>query len=61
MKKVVVHCAEALDIPAELLANKKTLEAMIRSEQDDLPPHLSGWRKEQIADALIEHLKEIRQ
>lgn len=61
MKKVVVRCAEALDIPAELLANKKTLEAMIRSEQDDLPPHLSGWRKEQIADALIEHLKEIRQ
>ena len=61
LKKGVVKKAEALDIPPEMLANKKTLEALIRAPENELPPLLMGWRKTEIGDALLVHLNEIRQ
>lgn len=54
MKKLVVAKAEALDIPPELLANKRILDVLIRSNGTIIPEALSGWRMEQIGQPLIE-------
>ena len=61
LKKRVVRRAEELEIPPEILANKKSLEALMRSEDDTLPALLQGWRKKEIGDELQTHLKELRQ
>ncbi len=61
LKKGVIKKAESLNIPPEVLANKKALEALMRTPDNEVPPILLGWRKSEIGDALLAHLKEIRQ
>lgn len=56
MKKLVVNHAEKLDIPPELLANKRILDVLIRSEGNVIPEALSGWRMAQIGRPLIDWL-----
>ena len=61
MKKVVTVCAERLDIPADMLVKKKTLEALLRSGYPRgpycLPEPLLGWRKSEIGDDLLLNLE----
>ena len=61
MKKVVTVCAERLDIPADMLVKKKTLEALLRSGYPRgpycLPEPLLGWRKNEIGDDLLLNLE----
>ncbi len=56
MKKLVVNHAEKLDIPPELLANKRILDVLIRSEGSVIPEALSGWRMAEIGRPLIDWL-----
>lgn len=56
MKKLVVSRAEEMCIPPELLANKRILDVLIRSEGTVIPEALSGWRMEQIGQQLTEWL-----
>ncbi len=62
IKQIVVNRAEALNIPPEILARKKPLEALVRSGWKTgryfLPDTLSGWRKSEIGDALLTHLNQ---
>ena len=57
LKKVVTAHAELLDIPADMLAKKKTLEALLRSGYPRgpyaLPEPLQGWRKDEIVNGLL--------
>lgn len=61
LKNLVKERAEQLEVPAELLANKKSLEVLLRSgmmTQDyQLPPLLRGWRKEEIGQELLTFLQ----
>lgn len=61
VKKLVKARAEQLQISADLLANKKSLEALMRSgmKQQDyrLPPLLQGWRKAEIGQQLLSFLQ----
>jgi len=51
-----------LEIPADMLVKKKTLEALLRSGYPrgpyELPEPLNGWRKKEIADYLLVLLQE---
>lgn len=62
LKKVVTARADSLDIPADMLVKKKTLEALIRSGYPRGPYHLPqpllGWRKTEIADKLLDDLNQ---
>lgn len=62
MKEAVASKAEALGIPAEVLARKKALESLLRSGFPNgpfrLPESLSGWRKAEIGDYLIQILQD---
>jgi ribonuclease D len=62
MKKEVAACAESIDIPAEMLVKKKTLEALLRSGYPrgpySLPEPLLGWRKDKIGDELLLSLEQ---
>jgi ribonuclease D len=62
MKKEVTACAESIDIPAEMLVKKKTLEALLRSGYPrgpySLPEPLIGWRKDKIGDELLLSLEQ---
>jgi ribonuclease D len=62
MKKEVTVCAERIDIPAEMLVKKKTLEALLRSGYPrgpySLPEPLLGWRKDKIGDELLLSLEQ---
>lgn len=60
LKKVVSAKADGLDIPADMLVKKKTLEALLRSGYPRgrycLPEILEGWRKHEISENLMHHL-----
>ncbi|MCY0966761.1 ribonuclease D [Parathalassolituus penaei] len=61
-KEVVASRATALNIPPEILARKKALEALIRSGDNGqwcLPESLAGWRQEQIGEPLLVLLAEL--
>lgn len=62
MKEAVASKAEALGVPAEVLARKKALESLLRSGFPNgpfrLPESLSGWRKAEIGDYLIQILQD---
>ena len=52
--------AEALGIPPEILAPRRTLDALLRRALDSeprLPPDLQGWRREVVGEDL---LREVR-
>lgn len=57
LKKAVSARADSIDIPADMLVKKKTLEALLRSGYPRgpyrLPEPLEGWRKQQIAEELL--------
>jgi len=63
LKKIINQRAETLQIPADLLVRKKTLEALLRSAypsgQGTLPESLQGWRKTEIGEALLVKLAEL--
>ena len=61
-KKVAVQQAEFLDLPVEVLARKRDLEALVRSSLEHkhtvLPPTLAhGWRYDAIGKILLEAVK----
>lgn len=62
LKKAVTGRADSIDIPADMLVKKKTLEALIRSGYPRGPYHLPepllGWRKTEIADDLLDYLSQ---
>lgn len=62
LKKAVTARADSIDIPADMLVKKKTLEALIRSGYPRgpycLPEPLAGWRKNEIADELLSCLAQ---
>jgi ribonuclease D len=62
LKKAVTERADSIDIPADMLVKKKTLEALIRSGYPRGPYHLPepllGWRKTEIADDLLDYLNQ---
>jgi ribonuclease D len=62
LKKAVTARADSIDIPADMLVKKKTLEALIRSGYPRgpycLPEPLAGWRKKEIADELLSCLAQ---
>lgn len=57
LKKAVSARADSIDIPADMLVKKKTLEALLRSGYPRgpyrLPEPLDGWRKQEIANDLL--------
>lgn len=61
LKKIVKEKAEALALPAELLAGKKSLEALLRSGYPQgtykLPSGLQGWREDIVGHKLINYLE----
>ena len=62
LKKAVTARADSIDIPADMLVKKKTLEALIRSGYPRGPYHLPepllGWRKTEIADNLLDYVNK---
>lgn len=62
LKKAVTERADSIDIPADMLVKKKTLEALMRSGYPrgpyQLPEPLLGWRKTEIADNLLDYLNQ---
>jgi ribonuclease D len=62
LKKAVTACADSIDIPADMLVKKKTLEALLRSGYPrgpySLPEPLLGWRKTVIGDDLLLNLEQ---
>ncbi|QQD24235.1 ribonuclease D [Venatoribacter cucullus] len=65
LRDAVASKAEALQIPPELLANKKALEALLRSGYPKgpyrLPDLLRGWRQVEIGNYLLQLLQELQQ
>lgn len=63
LKKDVTACADSLDIPADMLVKKKTLEALLRSGYPrgpySLPEPLLGWRKNEVGDVLLLNLEQV--
>lgn len=63
LKKIVTARAETIDIPADILVKKKTLEALLRSGYPrgpyTFPEVLTGWRKNEIVDELSAFLAQI--
>ena len=61
LKKIVTLQGEKLDIPADMLVKKKTLEALLRSGSSSdtytLPEILLGWRNEEVGQNLLDYLK----
>lgn len=62
MRQVVSDKAELLNVPADVLVKKKSLEAILRSGYPRgpfrLPAELAGWRKTEIGDYLVRLLEE---
>lgn len=54
--------AQQLDIAPEMMVKKKCLEALLRSGLEtgyyQLPESLSGWRRQQLGDLLLDRLQE---
>lgn len=63
LKNLAKERAEALAIPPELLANKKTLESLLRSGLNGrpvkLPKSLEGWRYKEIGQPLLELMQDL--
>ncbi len=61
LRRVVAETAAELQVPAELLASKKTLEALVRrhltGRQPSLPRALRGWRREVVGARLLAALR----
>lgn len=61
IKKTVLAQAERLNIPAEMLAGKKSLELLLRSGYPQgtfvLPRGLLGWREQVVGSQLINQLE----
>lgn len=61
LKNIVRQQAESLGVPAELLANKKSLETLLRSGFNNkpykLPKSLEGWRLKHIGQPLLQFLE----
>lgn len=61
LKKIVKEQADNLGIPAELLAGKKSLEALLRTGYPqgtyELPSGLLGWREGVVGHQLINYLE----
>ena len=64
LRDAVNSKAEALQIPPDLLANKKALEALLRSGYPNgpyrLPELLRGWRQAEIGNYLLQLLQELK-
>lgn len=64
LRDVVADKAELLGIPADLLVNKRTLEALLRSGYPNgpyrLPDSLNGWRHHEIGEYLLMILRDQR-
>lgn len=62
LKVLIRERAEELDIPAELLVKKKALEHLLRSGYPSgpfaLPEVLTGWRKAEIGEHLLDQLTQ---
>jgi ribonuclease D len=56
--------AEELGVPPEILAPRRTLDALIRqavaSREPRLPRDLEGWRREAVGEALLQEVKTAR-
>jgi ribonuclease D len=63
MRALVGSKAEALNVPPEMLARKKPLEAMLRAGYPtgpfNLPVSLQGWREEVISNSLLNLLNKL--
>ncbi len=63
MRALVTKTAEELDVPPEMLARKKPLEAMLRAGYSTgpfpLPEALKGWREDVISNSLVELLNKL--
>jgi ribonuclease D len=64
LKKLVEDCASELDVAPEMLAKRRHLEQLIRSEADtgkyELPKALSGWRETVIGDVLLREVNGLK-
>ncbi len=62
LRAVAGQIAEELSLPAELVATRKTIEALVRrvatGRQPPLPRELRGWRRELVGERLLESLNE---
>ena len=59
----VAAVADALSLPPELLASRKTIESLVRravaGKEPRLPQELRGWRRAAVGDTLLEHLEDL--
>ena len=57
LRATVASIAEKLELPAELLATRRTIESLLRravaKKSPTLPRELHGWRREIIGEALL--------
>ena len=60
LKRIVRQEAEILDMPPELLANRRALESLLVSVLDtgEAPVEFQGWRSEVITEKLIDCIHE---
>ena len=60
LRAQVAAVADALSLPPELLATRKTIESLVRravaGKEPLLPRELRGWRRAAVGDVLLEHL-----
>jgi ribonuclease D len=65
LKRCLVDTGEQLDFPAELLASRKDLVALISSNFAgggySLPSKLTGWREQAVGQALLNCIAEVDQ
>jgi ribonuclease D len=56
--------ADALGIPPEILAPRRTLDALLRKTlsgaADPLPRELEGWRREAVGEDLVQEVRAAR-
>ena len=57
LKQRVSECAAALQLEPEVLMRRRWLESLVR-HPDAIPEPLTGWRREQVADTLVELIHE---
>ncbi|MEE2636969.1 MAG: ribonuclease D [Acidobacteriota bacterium] len=62
LKQIVRHAAEATNLPAELLASRRTLETLLVSvlNHDEVPAVFRGWRFRPVTDDLLRCLNDPR-
>jgi ribonuclease D len=56
LKEIIKHKADALKLPPELLANRRTLETLVISKMNDrgpLPQYFQGWRFDIVTETLL--------